>query len=219
MLCSPAMEGILDLFLHLDEHLNVLAGTLGEAEIIYYCVDEYTAFRGVDSGALAAIERSLIHRADLVIVSAEKLLHSKRSPTAPTLLVRHGVDHEHFAAALRAETEVPEEIARLPKPVIGYFGLIAEDWVDVPLLVKVARSFPTGSLVLLGKSTMDVAELAREPNVHLLGRKPYSTQSATAISAEVRVSTTYSVTQAPLIARDRGTRSSASTSRSATPAP
>jgi glycosyltransferase involved in cell wall biosynthesis len=153
---------------------GVLAGQLGEERVIYYCVDEYTAFKGVDTAALAAVEKGLIDRADLVVVSAEKLLASKRSPNAPTVLVRHGVDFDHFARALRPETAVPPEIASLPRPVIGYFGLIADDWVDVPLLVHTARSFPTGSLVLLGKTTMDVSALAREPNVHLLGRKPYA---------------------------------------------
>ncbi|HUR54055.1 MAG TPA: glycosyltransferase [Gemmataceae bacterium] len=153
---------------------GVLAGTLGEAEIVYYCVDEYTAFKGVDTAALAAVEAELIGKADLVIVSAERLLHAKRSDRAPSLLVRHGVDYDHFASALRPETRVPDEIARLPKPVIGYFGLIADDWVDVPLLVHLARSFPTGSVVMLGKVTMDVTALEKEPNVHLLGRKPYA---------------------------------------------
>lgn len=153
---------------------GVLAGALGEEQIVYYCVDEYTAFKGVDTAALAVVERALIDRADLVIVSAEKLLHSKQSPHAPTLLVRHGVDYDHFATATHRGTVVPDEIARLPKPVVGYFGLISDDWVDVPLLVHVARNFPTGSLVMLGKVTMDVSALEREPNVHLLGRKPYS---------------------------------------------
>jgi glycosyltransferase involved in cell wall biosynthesis len=153
---------------------GVLAGRLGEEKLVYYCVDEYTAFKGVDTDALANIERGLIAKADMVIVSAEKLLHSKCSPRAPTHLVRHGVDCEHFASALRAETQIPDEIAGLPRPIIGYFGLIADDWVDVPLMVHVARNFPTGSLVMLGKVTMDVSALTREPNVHLLGRKPYS---------------------------------------------
>ena len=150
-----------------------LAGSLGEDRVIYYCVDEYTAFKGVDTAALAAIERALIGRADLVIVSAEKLLQTKRAAHVPTLLIRHGVDFRHFASALRPETIVPDEIAKLPRPVIGYFGLIADDWVDVPLLVHTARSFPTGSLVMLGKVTMDVSALEREPNVHILGRKSY----------------------------------------------
>lgn len=153
---------------------GILAGRLGEREIIYYCVDEYTAFSGVNTSALLEIEAELLRKANLVIVSAEKLQQTKQSPSGPTLLVRHGVDYSHFRTALAPSTPIPQELAGLPKPIIGYFGLIAEDWVDIPLLVHVARSFPQGTLVLVGKSTMDVTALAREPNVKLTGRMPYA---------------------------------------------
>ena len=51
---------------------GLLAGKLGEKQLIYYCVDEYTAFTGASKG-LREIEESLFKKADLVIVSAEKL--------------------------------------------------------------------------------------------------------------------------------------------------
>jgi glycosyltransferase involved in cell wall biosynthesis len=150
----------------------VIAGELGEEMVIYYCVDEYTAFTGVDSEALAELERRLMRRSDLVIVSADRLYRSKAPFNPRTALVRHGVDYAHFRRSLDAETVVPEEIASLPRPVIGFFGLIA-DWVDVELMASVAERFSTGSLVALGKPTTDVSSLERLPNVHLLGRKPY----------------------------------------------
>ena len=152
---------------------SVIAGELGEEMVIYYCVDEYTAFTGVDSNALAEMERRLMRRSDLVIVSSDELYQSKARFNPRTALVRHGVDYAHFSRALDAETIVPEEIGRLPRPVIGFFGLIA-DWVDVGLMASVAERFSTGSLVALGKATTDVSSLERLPNVHLLGRKPYS---------------------------------------------
>lgn len=152
---------------------GILAGTLGEAKIVYYCVDEYTAFSGVNTQALAKIEQDLLAKADLVVVSAEKLLETKRSPKAPTVLVRHGVDYEHFRKTLDVATVVPPELAALPKPVIGYFGLIAEDWVDVPLLEDVAKAFPEATLAMIGKVMMNVDALAKYPNVRFLDRKPY----------------------------------------------
>jgi glycosyltransferase involved in cell wall biosynthesis len=151
---------------------SVIAGELGEETVIYYCVDEYMAFTGVDSKALAELERRLMRRSDLVIVSSDQLYQSKASFNPRTALVRHGVDYAHFRRALDAETVVPEEIANLPRPVIGFFGLIA-DWVDVGLMASVAERFSTGSLVALGKATTDVSSLERLPNVRLLGRKPY----------------------------------------------
>lgn len=156
---------------------SVIAGELGEEMVIYYCVDEYTAFTGVDSKALAELELGLMRRSDLVIVSADRLYQSKAPFNPRTALVRHGVDYSHFRRALDAETVVPEEIAGLPRPVIGFFGLIA-DWVDVGLMASVAERFSTGSLVALGKVTTDVSALERLPNVHLLGRKPYGSLPA-----------------------------------------
>ena len=50
---------------------GMIAGKLGENELIYYCVDEYTAFTG--SSALKEIEENLFRMSDLVVVSAEKL--------------------------------------------------------------------------------------------------------------------------------------------------
>ncbi|HZK80697.1 MAG TPA: hypothetical protein VFC46_06505, partial [Humisphaera sp.] len=51
----------------------LIAGTLGEDKLIYYCVDEYSAFSGVASDSIAAIERQLIGISDLVVVSSETL--------------------------------------------------------------------------------------------------------------------------------------------------
>lgn len=154
---------------------SVLAGRLGEDQVIYYCVDEYTAFSGVPTDALINMEQQLLQRADLVIVSADRLLQSKKQYQEKTVLVRHGVDYEHFKQALAPETNVAEALKALPRPILGYFGLMSEDWVDVPLLVKVAQKYPQGSLVLLGKVTMDLGPLLQMPQVHLLGRQPYST--------------------------------------------
>jgi glycosyltransferase involved in cell wall biosynthesis len=151
----------------------VVAGALGEDLVVYYCVDEFTAFAGIPP-QLVALERQLIRKADLVIVSSEKLRQTKSVDNPHTTLVRHGVAYEHFRKALAAETQVPDDVARLPKPVIGYFGLMAEDWIDIDLMVHVAKHFSGGSMVLLGKVTTDLSRLTALPNVHLLGRKPFA---------------------------------------------
>lgn len=151
----------------------VVAGTLGEEQLIYQCVDEYTAFTGVSGEVMQEFENKLLRMADLAIVTSERLLQSRGRVNPQTVLVRHGVDFSHFSRALDPETVVPADIAHLPRPVIGFFGLVA-DWVDVDLMAAVARHFSRGSLVVLGKVTTDVSALESLPNVHLLGRKPYA---------------------------------------------
>jgi glycosyltransferase involved in cell wall biosynthesis len=149
-----------------------VAGGCGEETLVYQCVDEYSAFTGVSPEAILQLEEQLLRRADLVVVSAESLRESKSQLRPDTVLVRHGVDFDHFRRALDENTIVPDDIAHLPKPVIGFFGLIA-DWVDQELLLAIAARYPHGSLVLLGKVTTDVSRL-RLPNIHLLGRRDYS---------------------------------------------
>jgi glycosyltransferase involved in cell wall biosynthesis len=153
---------------------GVVAGGLGEEMVLYYCVDEFTAFHDVPA-QMVQLEDDLCRRADMLVVSAQRLYERKSSKNPRTVLIRHGVDFEHFRKALDAKTEVPAEIANLPRPVLGYFGLMATDWIDLDLLVAVAKHFSTGSLVLLGKVTMDLSRLTALPNVHLLGRKPFAT--------------------------------------------
>jgi glycosyltransferase involved in cell wall biosynthesis len=150
----------------------VVAGALSESLVVYYCVDEFTAFSGIPA-QLVELERTLIEKADLVVVSSEKLRQTKSQHNPRTALVRHGVQYAHFKKALSADTQIPADVANLPKPVIGYFGLMAEDWIDIPLMEHVAKRFSSGSMVLLGKVTTDISRLTNLPNVHVLGRKPF----------------------------------------------
>lgn len=155
---------------------GLLAGKLGETEIVYYCVDEYTAFTGIASG-LKEIEEDLFKKADLVIVSADKLFETKHHFNKNTFVIRHGTDWNHFRTALDEKTKIPDEIANLPKPIIGFHGLLA-DWVDFELIKKTAEHFKNGSVVLIGKIAVDAEKkikiLDNVSNIHFLGRKPYS---------------------------------------------
>jgi glycosyltransferase involved in cell wall biosynthesis len=63
-------------------------------------------------------------------------------------------------------------LARLPRPRIGYFGLIYEK-LDFGLLAAVAQRFGAGSLALIGPRTYAPEEFDRLANVHFLGQKPY----------------------------------------------
>jgi glycosyltransferase involved in cell wall biosynthesis len=152
-----------------------VAGQLGADRVIYHCVDEYSAFDGAGRDILA-LEEELLLRSDLVITCSEPLLESKGKINSNTILVRHGVEHEHFARACDDDTVIPDDVARLPRPIAGFYGLVAE-WVDLEALDEVARALVGGSLVIVGDiNNADRDGLARlhaRHNVHFLGRRPY----------------------------------------------
>lgn len=154
---------------------GMIAGKLGESELIYYCVDDYTAFTG--TAALKDIEEKLFRIADLVIVSADVLFDKKKKFNPNTHIIRHGTDWRHFRTAIDGDLGIPADVADLPRPIIGFHGLLA-DWVDFELIKEVAEHFAQGSVVLVGKTSVDAAEkikvLDGVSNIHRLGRKPYN---------------------------------------------
>jgi len=82
------------------------------------------------------------------------------------------VDVAHFRKACLAETPVPEEMKGFRKPLIGFFGVIA-DWVDLDLIRFLADSRPNWDLVLIGKVVTDTRIFDGASNIHMIGRKQY----------------------------------------------
>jgi len=113
-----------------------------------------------------------MEKCDYVIVSSERLYQTKKPYNKNTFLVTHGVDTAHFRKACDPQTVVPGEMKELSKPVIGFFGLIA-DWVDLELIRFLAVARPGWNFALIGKITSDVKLFDELPNVHLLGQKSY----------------------------------------------
>ena len=163
-----------------------LVGRLGESRVIYHCVDEYSAFAGVPRDALRAMEKALVRRADLVLASSETLAEERRRWNPRTHFVSHGVDVTHFAQALSAMLAPPPETTGLPRPIIGFFGLIAE-WIDLELIAEIARRRPHWTMLMIGKANVDTSALRTLPNVHLLGQKPYATLPAYCRSFDVGI--------------------------------
>jgi glycosyltransferase involved in cell wall biosynthesis len=154
-------------------NVNWLLGRLHEQMVIYHCVDEYSEFSGVPKEVIVRMERELIRRADLVFTSAEKLCAERREINPRTYFIPHGVDVAHFSKALDPATTVATEIAALPKPVIGFFGLLA-DWVDLDMIGALARARPQWSFALVGKAQTDLRAVEGLPNVRLVGQRPYA---------------------------------------------
>jgi glycosyltransferase involved in cell wall biosynthesis len=153
-------------------HVAPLIRTLPRSFLIYHCVDKWSAFEGYDARVMEECEAEICAAADLVIASAQDLAERCRRYSSNVHYVPHGVDHAHFARALVASGE-PVDLAPLRRPRVGFFGLIHE-WVDLELIGTLADRLPY-EFVLIGAGNQDMSALLRRPNVHVLGRKPFST--------------------------------------------
>lgn len=149
-----------------------LVGSLGEKKIIYYCVDEWSKFSFINSKSMRAMEISLLKKADVVLTSAEYLYHDKLKFNPNTHLVTHGVDYEYFSKVLYSEIPIADDIGKIKRPIIGFFGLIHE-WIDIDLIVKIAATHPDWSIVLIGKACVSLERFTGYDNIHLFGQKSY----------------------------------------------
>lgn len=147
-------------------------GRLGEDVSVYYCVDEWSKFNYVDNARTAEAENQLVQKVDVVFAVAQSLVDNRRAINPETHLARHGVDHALFAMALDGATRIPDDLAKVPGPVIGFYGTL-QDWVDLDLVCYLAERHRDWSIVLIGKPMVDLSRLRQHPNVHVLGRKPH----------------------------------------------
>jgi glycosyltransferase involved in cell wall biosynthesis len=167
-------------------HPGFLAGSLGEDLVVYYCIDDYAAHPGVDREAIAAADAALAERADQVFVAPPALLPGKRAQNPATEFSPHGVDFDLFARASDPATAVPRDASGLRRPVVGFFGLVA-DWIDVELLAYLGRARPEWTFLVIGHVSTDVGALKDLENFRLVGQQPYETLPGWAKSFDVAV--------------------------------
>lgn len=145
---------------------NMLAGQLGESQLVYYCYDEISAAPWIGRHG-ARHEKTFMGQVDLTIVSSTGLYASKSPLCRRCEIVKNGVDLSLFQFDAQRPADLPEG------PVIGYLGSVDER-IDADLLLAVARSFPAVSLIFVGRiMSAELADrLGRQPNIHLLGPRP-----------------------------------------------
>ena len=152
--------------------VTAFAGHMNEVLTVYDCMDELSKFRCAPP-AIIEREAELLKRADVVFTGGRKLFEAKSRFNSNCHFYGCGVDVEHFGCARKEETEVPVELAQMPKPILGYFGVVDER-MDYELIAKLADSNPQWSVAIIGPvMKVEVASLPRRPNLHWLGQQPY----------------------------------------------
>lgn len=145
-----------------------VARTLPASSLIYDCLDHHEGFGNTGEG-IAQLERVLLRGADAVVVTSQGLCDFARAYNADVTLVRNAAEYDFFAAKPDAVFQDGQG-----RKVIGYYGAIAE-WLDVELLIEVARSFSDCLLILVGADEVGARQrLAGQPNVLFIGEVKYA---------------------------------------------
>lgn len=108
-----------------------------------------------------------VGNADIVLASARSLYRKAKQYNDNVHMVPNGVEYGLFSATW----PMPEEMADLKGPIVGYSGMIAT-WVDLELIEYAASQLPDYNFVLLG-SEMNAQLETDLDNIHKLGHVNY----------------------------------------------
>jgi len=152
--------------------VSLFAGQMDERANVYDCMDQLSQFCGAPA-ELVRRERELLAVADVVFAGGPKIHSAKRKANANCHCYGCGVDVRHFGQARLPETVVPADVAALPGPVLGFFGVVDER-LDYELLAALADAHPEWSVAIVGPATkVDPANFPQRPNLHWLGGRDY----------------------------------------------
>ena len=156
-----------------------LVGTFGEKLVVYHVIDNYDEYFPESETRLRSLiarrQQFMLKRADVVFAVSEPLRQRCRNINPNSHLISNGVNYALFQEAMRTE-QVPDDVAKIPRPVIGYVGAM-QPRIDFRLLEEMATHRPDWSFLLVGPmeyldGEKSFSALAGRPNVHYLGPKP-----------------------------------------------
>ncbi|HEX9979735.1 MAG TPA: glycosyltransferase [Flavobacterium sp.] len=139
--------------------------------LVYDCMDELTLFKDADP-ELIVQEKFLMANADIIFTGGKSLYESKKLHHYNVFCFPSSVDREHFAKAQNG-VAIPEDIAHIQHPIVGYYGVIDER-LNLDLIRDTAETHPDVSFVLIGPlAKIGDNDLPRLENIHYLGMKTY----------------------------------------------
>jgi glycosyltransferase involved in cell wall biosynthesis len=139
-----------------------LVGVLPVARWVYYCVDDFSLWPGIDQDAARRLEDRLIDTADVVAAVSEPLRDRIASRGRTAHLLTHGVDLDSWTTHHSPLTT--HQLADLEPPHIVFWGLI-DRRLDLDILRALSASLTAGSIVLVGPEDRPDPALAAIPRV------------------------------------------------------
>jgi len=144
-----------------------------QPKLIFYDFNDHPLqFAGVPRWAAPYWRRTLDQVDTLFVVSEYYRRELAGETSRPLVPLGNGVEFAHF----EARREIPADLAALPRPRIGYLGLLSH-FLDFATLESLRQARRGGTIVLIGPGTPATAQALREfgsrEGVAILGARPY----------------------------------------------
>ncbi|MDO4630161.1 MAG: glycosyltransferase, partial [Planctomycetia bacterium] len=171
------------------------------ARWVYYCVDDWSRWPGMDAKPLAEMETQMVPCVDRIVTVGEKLRDRIRTLGRDSLLLTHGVDLDFWRLATEnrnvsengntvetlSETLEEREFSRdMTRPILVFWGLIDER-LDLTILERLAADMPEATILFAGPTAAPevLQRLTQLLNFRYVGSLPYEKLPILASEADV----------------------------------
>jgi glycosyltransferase involved in cell wall biosynthesis len=129
--------------------LPIVADLMGQVPVakwIYYCVDDFSEWPGLDGKALQRLEEVVIRKADSIIAVSETLQDRIARRGRRAHLLTHGVDLEFWCGRAAAPISA---LDKLERPFVVFWGVI-DRRLDITWVKALSAQLERGTLIFCG---------------------------------------------------------------------
>jgi glycosyltransferase involved in cell wall biosynthesis len=159
---------------HLKTYLKLIPHDI----LVYDCVDNYIALPIYDSPEKKKVvqnaEQFLTESADVIFATSPGLADKLQRHNTNVVFAPNAGDYSRFKNAKKSKYKLPENIAAIPSPRVGFVGVIDAYKFDFDLMKRLINDHPKKSFVFVGSpaekgvSTMLVPPGSEISNVYFL---------------------------------------------------
>jgi hypothetical protein len=161
-----------------------LMGALPVRRWVYYCVDDFSQWPGLDQQTLGALEEIVVRRADVLIAVSEALQSRLATMGRAAHLLTHGIDADFWSSPgtpLAAET-----LGGLERPLIVFWG-VTDRRMDTEFVRRLGSDLTRGTILLVGPADDPDPALLALPRVAHRAPLPFAQLPSLAREAAVLV--------------------------------
>jgi glycosyltransferase involved in cell wall biosynthesis len=149
---------------------------------VYYCVDNFTDWPGLDGHTLRNCESATITRARLLVAASSTLQCHIHTYGRTARLLTHGIDLDTWMRSAR--DEYPPCPVPIKKPAVMWWGLL-DKRLDWSWILSAASQMPDVTFVLVGPIQYKPDSLSQYRNIVVHGAVPVKCLPAIAKYADV----------------------------------
>lgn len=152
---------------------------------VYYCVDDFSSWPGLDGATLLKQERDLLSKVDQVVCASETLMEKMKNLGLNANLLTHGVDAAQWSYP--SDSLPASDFGITTNEKFALFWGVIDRRMNADWLIALADQVSNERIVLAGPTQDPDPRLLNHPKIQLIGSVPFPKLPALAKLAKVLI--------------------------------